>query len=85
MSQMDYIGEKEWGKIFATAWRDPEFLNEFEKDPIAAVEKRFKDDPSFAGKTVFQMPPKPDYLTDVDVEEIQAGECLAIPYSCYCC
>lgn len=70
---------KDWGRIHARAWRDPEFRKLLEQDPRKAVARYGKE----VGKTfdkVVKLGPKPKGVDDEDLHRHR--DAVAPPACC---
>ena len=79
-----HVTGHEWGQIIAHAWQNGPFANLLETDPTKAVKKFLKLDQD-VDVIVFQLPPRPQDLTDVQLDAIIKGDdsaYLCPQYSC---
>jgi len=66
------ITAEQWGRIFAHAWLDAEFAALLARDPTTAARHALGLDET-TRVAVFPLPPRPEDLTDEQLEAIQAG------------
>ena len=78
----DELTNKDWGKIHAKAWLDPEFRNLLETDPTKAIKQYGKE----VGKTFDKIvkvraPPKVARRKDISEEVLEEMN----PFPPWCC
>jgi hypothetical protein len=58
-----FINAREWGKIFAHAWQNPEFKDQLERDPKSAIAS-VASDLGIKRDRLYEVPERPADLTD---------------------
>lgn len=69
MEPNKYLSSEHWARVVARAWIDPKFKDWVEEDPVAAIKSEFE----FEFDHLFQVPPRPINLTDVDLTKMASG------------
>ncbi len=67
------ITPTQWGQILAKAWLDSEFASNLATLPTETV-KGFLGIESGVNVDIFPLPPRPEDLTDEQLEAIKAGD-----------
>ena len=79
-----YVTGSEWGQIIAHAWTNKAFATQLQRNPARAV-KEFLNIDDDLKVIIFQLPPRPQDLTDEQLEAVSSGKEVAYlcpQYSC---
>lgn len=80
----DYVNSREWGRIFAHAWKHPDFKEKLEKDPKSAIAE-VAGELGINADSLYKVPERPADLTDEQIERIRSGKDQAHFTPAYCC
>ena len=67
------IADKQWAKILAHAWTNPEFKVKLERDPTAALQGMVQEF-GFESDVLFPVPAPPEDLTDEQLDQLVSGQ-----------
>lgn len=77
MAEETYLQAEQWARIVATAWLEADFKDHLEKDPVAAVKKRF---PDFHFTKLVYVNDNPGYTRE-ELEKVLYGTIRIVPRS----
>jgi len=66
----DYLTSKQWGQVFAHAWKDPEFKVLLEKDPTEAIKQISHKVGWGDSHALSEVPARPADMSDEQVDRI---------------
>ena len=76
MTNETYLTLEDWARILAESWLDPDFKAYVETDPETAIRERF---PEVQFNRVYQVPPRPENVSDEELWKVVRGEEVAFP------
>lgn len=71
-----YISLQDWARVLSEAWLDSDFKAKVEADPAVAIREKF---PELEFANVYQLPPRPDHISDEELWQVIRGEKQAFP------
>ncbi|GAB4428407.1 MAG: hypothetical protein Fur0044_26230 [Anaerolineae bacterium] len=82
MAEEKYLAAEQWARIVATSWLEADFQDQLEKDPVAAVRKRFPEDqyPDFKFTKILFINDNPGY-TKEELQDLLSGKKKIVPRS----